>query len=110
MIFCFYLYLKLYLDREFTYYHIFNNVIRLALSDVSFVFVFVVLKLTFVLWYLSVAAVRRLIYFLTIANLCLLYTSDAADEEDSVDLGGRRIIKKKENMSCLLYTSPSPRD
>src|SRR5674536_323690 len=26
---------------------------------------------------------------------CLLYTSDAADEEDSVDLGGRRIIKKK---------------
>ena len=22
---------------------------------------------------------------------CLLYTSDAADEEDSVDLGGRRI-------------------
>ena len=29
---------------------------------------------------------------------CLLYTSDAADEEDSVDLGGRRIIKKKKNM------------
>src|SRR5674536_377503 len=27
-------------------------------------------------------------------NTCLLYTSDAADEEDSVDLGGRRIIKK----------------
>src|SRR5664279_3815103 len=27
-------------------------------------------------------------------NSCLLYTSDAADEEDSVDLGGRRIIKK----------------
>src|SRR5674536_281756 len=27
--------------------------------------------------------------------ICLLYTSDAADEEDSVDLGGRRIIKKK---------------
>ena len=31
---------------------------------------------------------------------CLLYTSDAADERSSVDLGGRRIIKKKksENM------------
>src|SRR5665648_61633 len=27
-------------------------------------------------------------------NPCLLYASDAADEEDSVDLGGRRIIKK----------------
>ena len=29
------------------------------------------------------------------SHVCLLYTSDAADEEDSVDLGGRRIIKKK---------------
>ena len=28
-------------------------------------------------------------------NDCLLYTSDAADERSSVDLGGRRIIKKK---------------
>src|SRR5678816_3513830 len=27
-------------------------------------------------------------------NSCLLYTSDAADERSSVDLGGRRIIKK----------------
>ena len=27
--------------------------------------------------------------------ICLLYTSDAADELDGVDLGGRRIIKKK---------------
>eukprot|EP00656_Telonema_subtile_P013326 TRINITY_DN16767_c0_g1_i2.p1 TRINITY_DN16767_c0_g1~~TRINITY_DN16767_c0_g1_i2.p1 ORF type:complete len:287 (+),score=33.62 TRINITY_DN16767_c0_g1_i2:41-901(+) len=33
-------------------------------------------------------------YFLS----CLLYTSDAADEEDSVDLGGRRIIKKKKTV------------
>ena len=29
------------------------------------------------------------------AGRCLLYTSDAADERSSVDLGGRRIIKKK---------------
>src|SRR5664279_3647674 len=28
-----------------------------------------------------------------VVDVCLLYTSDAADEEDSVDLGGRRIIK-----------------
>ena len=27
--------------------------------------------------------------------VCLLYTSDAADERSSVDLGGRGIIKKK---------------
>ena len=31
----------------------------------------------------------------TIPHRCLLYTSDAADERSSVDLGGRRIIKKK---------------
>eukprot|EP00658_Telonema_sp_P-2_P053855 TRINITY_DN4256_c0_g1_i7.p2 TRINITY_DN4256_c0_g1~~TRINITY_DN4256_c0_g1_i7.p2 ORF type:complete len:121 (+),score=29.12 TRINITY_DN4256_c0_g1_i7:626-988(+) len=34
---------------------------------------------------------------------CLLYTSDAADEEDSVDLGGRRIIKKKKNKIEITY-------
>ena len=28
-------------------------------------------------------------------NACLLYTSDAADDTPCVDLGGRRIIKKK---------------
>ena len=30
--------------------------------------------------------------------ICLLYTSDAADERSSVDLGGRRIIKKKKKV------------
>eukprot|EP00658_Telonema_sp_P-2_P046538 TRINITY_DN34757_c0_g1_i1.p2 TRINITY_DN34757_c0_g1~~TRINITY_DN34757_c0_g1_i1.p2 ORF type:complete len:110 (-),score=27.09 TRINITY_DN34757_c0_g1_i1:91-420(-) len=34
---------------------------------------------------------------------CLLYTSDAADEEDSVDLGGCRIIKKKNHKTCSSY-------
>ena len=29
---------------------------------------------------------------------CLLYTSDAAEERSSVDLGGRRIIKKKKRV------------
>ena len=32
-------------------------------------------------------------------NDCLLYTSDAADERSSVDLGGRRIIKNKTNVN-----------
>ena len=32
---------------------------------------------------------------------CLLYTSDAADERSSVDLGGRRIIKKKNTKEHL---------
>ena len=31
--------------------------------------------------------------------VCLLYTSDAADERSSVDLGGRRIIKKKKRLT-----------
>ena len=32
---------------------------------------------------------------------CLLYTSDAADERSSVDLGGRRIIKKKKKRQSV---------
>ena len=32
------------------------------------------------------------------ARICLLYTSDAADEEDSVDPGGPRSIKKKKKL------------
>ena len=31
----------------------------------------------------------------TSLKTCLLYTSDAADERSRVDLGGRRILKKK---------------
>ena len=33
---------------------------------------------------------------------CLLYTSDAADERSSVDIGGRRIIKKKKKKNSKL--------
>ena len=39
-----------------------------------------------------------------VLDACLLYTSDAADERSSVDLGGRRIIKKKNDRAiryCL---------
>ena len=35
---------------------------------------------------------------LDLVSRCLLYTSDAADERSSVDLGGRRIIKKKKQI------------
>ena len=38
--------------------------------------------------------------------VCLLYTSDAADDTPCVDLGGRLADAEP----CLLYTSPSPRD
>ena len=49
------------------------------------------------------------VYFAAIGNLymayntCLLYTSDAADERSSVDLGGRRIIKKKTNIEVCTH-------
>ena len=36
---------------------------------------------------------------------CLLYTSDAADERSSVDLGGRRIIKKKKRYDRVVTRS-----
>ena len=42
------------------------------------------------------------------AFICLLYTSDAADERSSVDLGGRRIIKKKNN--CKYRKAPVARN
>ena len=42
-------------------------------------------------------AVFRL-YFDELGQACLLYTSDAADQRSSVDLGGRRIIKKKKHI------------
>ena len=38
------------------------------------------------------------------ANACLLYTSDAADERSSVDLGGRRIIKNKNKLYSRWHT------
>ena len=43
----------------------------------------------------SSAALRpSLVTASMLSSRCLLYTSDAADERSSVDLGGRRIIKK----------------
>ena len=52
-----------------------------------------------------VLPLRKTCYYSPLAEVgvfstCLLYTSDAADEEDSVDLGGRRIIKKKKKRDC----------
>ena len=37
---------------------------------------------------------------------CLLYTSDAADERSSVDLGGRRIIKNTNYLQTLAVCTP----
>ena len=47
-------------------------------------------------------------------GICLLYTSDAADERSSVDLGGRRIIKKKkkrdEGVECDVLNKENTRE
>ncbi|WDT36836.1 hypothetical protein PVA38_11525 [Streptococcus pneumoniae D39] len=47
-------------------------------------------------------------YFLS--TTCLLYTSDAADEARSVDLGGRRIIKKKKTKYTTRRPTPTHHD
>src|SRR5450756_631190 len=41
------------------------------------------------------------------ADACLLYTSDAADDLLCVDLGGRRIIKKKKKTTMTISNSAS---
>ena len=41
---------------------------------------------------------------------CLLYTSDAADERSSVDIGGPRIIKKKTKDSIINILSTNATD
>ena len=49
-------------------------------------------------------------YILSLIS-CLLYTSDAADEGLGVDLGGRRIIKKKiENKDFFFQAEDGIRD
>ena len=44
---------------------------------------------------ISASAVNPITWYDAPGGTCLLYTSDAADERSSVDLGGRRIIKQK---------------
>ena len=43
---------------------------------------------------IKTGACNPALYDTVLNTCCLLYTSDAADERSSVDLGGRRIIKK----------------
>ena len=67
-------------------------------------------RLTGVFAHVTMRTVRRLppeANRFVLRKACLLYTSDAADERSSVDLGGRRIIKKKKNtkISTRIYTT-----
>ena len=40
-----------------------------------------------------------------VEDVCLLYTSDAADDLRCVDLGGRRIIKKKKHLISFKHNT-----
>ena len=52
----------------------------------------------------------RLCQLITETIGCLLYTSDAADERSSVDLGGRRIIKKKKTQEQKIRSISKDKD
>ena len=65
-------------------------------DDVTpFDFVIIALQRFFDLTLLAAEQVTYIAHVSGLAYVCLLYTSDAADERSSVDLGGRRIIKTK---------------
>mgnify|MGYP003380739673 CR=1 FL=1 len=53
----------------------------------------------------ATAAICRTVFLLeSLPSIgCLLYTSDAADERSSVDLGGRRIIKKNKKLLIMIF-------
>ena len=50
-------------------------------------------------------ATMKVLFEKHVRGVCLLYTSDAADERSSVDLGGRRIIKKKNSKITREYST-----
>ena len=54
------------------------------------------------LWVSNPYAIKKASNKLTQLLTCLLYTSDAADDLLCVDLGGRRIIKKKTHTDILI--------
>eukprot|EP00831_Metopus_contortus_P065655 TRINITY_DN58635_c0_g1_i1.p2 TRINITY_DN58635_c0_g1~~TRINITY_DN58635_c0_g1_i1.p2 ORF type:complete len:105 (-),score=7.43 TRINITY_DN58635_c0_g1_i1:28-342(-) len=67
------------------------------LPGVMFVIILFIFSLL-IITYCSVFAISHnqfKLFFIMHSHVCLLYTSDAADDTPCVDLGGCRIIKKK---------------
>ena len=55
-----------------------------------------------IVWAFNFQTIKRMTgFFMIHPSGCLLYTSDAADDMQCVDLGGRRIIKKNSHMSVV---------
>src|SRR5450756_2902265 len=69
------------------------------------------IKVSFGVYFISLILVALIIFIVMLVQyfpgyrsyyrLCLLYTSDAADDLLCVDLGGRRIIKKKKTNNTI---------
>ena len=64
------------------------------------------------LWNIASVLERQNLHFpgavVMFSRTCLLYTSDAADDLLCVDLGGRRIIKKKKQDKTNNMVSKTP--
>ena len=56
---------------------------------------FLIVVVTFLPYHIILIPITQLLKSLALLNSCLLYTSDAADDLLCVDLGVRRILKKK---------------
>ena len=56
---------------------------------------FAIISLSYLLYTMTDGSVRMIVLLHAYNKSCLLYTSDAADDTPCVDLGGRRMIKKK---------------
>src|SRR5665648_185887 len=74
-----------------------NAIRQVIASTFIFLIVYLIIKPHYnIIRHTTLKDFSSIVIALTIGSsglliLCLLYTSDAADEEDSVDLGGRRI-------------------
>src|SRR5665648_239931 len=76
------------------YCHDLGRISQISCNVSSTIFPFSIMS---VVWLMALSSFKRSVFsrcsLLNASRVaCLLYTSDAADEEDSVDLGGRRII------------------
>ena len=71
----------------------------MCIRDRSLWFDFTLFLVITSLWFFGTDKFAK--YGSTSYYICLLYTSDAADERSSVDLGGRRIIKKQNDKKSI---------
>eukprot|EP00831_Metopus_contortus_P052818 TRINITY_DN4435_c0_g1_i4.p1 TRINITY_DN4435_c0_g1~~TRINITY_DN4435_c0_g1_i4.p1 ORF type:complete len:488 (-),score=62.08 TRINITY_DN4435_c0_g1_i4:39-1502(-) len=74
--------------------YLFGDILTVTKLDI-----YMMIALNFIVVFLLIAFFHQIKAYL----FCLLYTSDAADDTPCVDLGGRRIIKKKKKNKYIIY-------